>query len=272
MDPKDPQQNQPDQNHSHSGVRKNANFEFLNQAIQEGEEAQSVPVTDLEVTSASVSKRKRRWMLGCLGTSAISTAIGIGVLSQCGFGWRKVRTFVAGLIFDPFFDDVDSPKQKKPSGGNRYSVQTEKLKNEDEYREFVDSLKLQYISASEVIQPHRNILNGVKNELPPKKYWKRISETLKVADAIRAELGVPLKTINSAYRSPDYNAECRGASQSYHTRNMALDLVFACSSKEAAIAAKKLRSKGIFKGGIGVYSSFIHIDTRGKNANWGISV
>ena len=111
--------------------------------------------------------------------------------------------------------------------------------------------------------------------------WKNVkkheeaadTDRVELADALIAELGVPLKMINSAYRSPKYNAACPGAaSKSYHTRNMALDLMFECCPKDAAKAAKKLRSRGEFKGGIGVYSSFIHIDTRGKNADWGMPV
>ena len=144
---------------------------------------------------------------------------------------------------------------------------------EDEYPEVLAGLELKHIRPEEVIRPHRNIRSGVQNELPPEKYWKRIKPTLELADALIAELGVPLKMINSAYRSPKYNAACPGAaSKSYHTRNMALDLMFECCPKDAAKAAKKLRSRGEFKGGIGVYSSFIHIDTRGKNADWGMPV
>ena len=72
------------------------------------------------------------------------------------------------------------------------------------YREYIDSLGLKNISASTLIRPHRNVLNGVKNELPPKRYWKRIKATLEVVDALQDELGVPLRMINSAYRSPKY--------------------------------------------------------------------
>lgn len=30
-----------------------------------------------------------------------------------------------------------------------------------------------------------------------------------------------------------------------------------------------MRDAGAFTGGIGVYQSFVHVDTRGKNANFG---
>lgn len=211
--------------------------------------------------------RSRRWMLHSFTASMVLIGLGVGVLKVCDQAWEKVKSFARSVIPDPFFED---PAPKKPKGKNVYGFQNEKLENEDEYNAFIASLELKYISPWEVVRPHRNILNGVKNELPPKKYWDRLSETLKVADAIREELGVPLKVINSAYRSPDYNTECSGAvANSYHTKNLALDLVYACSTEEAAKAARKLRDEGLFKGGIGIYSTFIHIDTRGRNANWG---
>ena len=199
------------------------------------------------------------------------------------YGWSHVRQFGISLIPEPIVDELreleeqilpdSKPKPATKKSDSTYSVQTGKLENEDEYREYIEKLDLKYITAAEVIRPHRNIRDGVKNQLPPKRYWYRIKKTLQVADTLRGELGVPLKMINSAYRCPDYNSACSGAvANSYHTKNMALDLVFACPPKEAAKAAKKLRSNGKFRGGIGVYSSFIHIDTRGRNADWGMSV
>jgi len=99
--------------------------------------------------------------------------------------------------------------------------------------------------------------------------WKRLAPTLKIADQIRHDLGTELVCINSAYRSPEYNAICSGAaSRSYHMKNCALDLVFACGPEKAAASASKLRDAGAFRGGIGTYSGFIHIDTRGHNATW----
>jgi len=50
--------------------------------------------------------------------------------------------------------------------------------------------------------------------------------------------------------------------------NRALDLVFAGGPAEAAETAKELREEGFFRGGIGTYTSFVHIDTRGRNATW----
>ena len=137
------------------------------------------------------------------------------------------------------------------------------------YAEFIDSLGLRYITASEVIRPHWSDINGVRNELPPRELWCMLPPALRVADEMRARLGVPLLKITSAYRSPKYNRLIPGASnRSYHMRNQALDLVFACSARKSTAVARQLRSEGMFRGGIGQYSTFVHLDTRGYNASW----
>jgi hypothetical protein len=143
------------------------------------------------------------------------------------------------------------------------------LPNSDEYAAFLNSLNLRYITAEEIIRPHRNIRKGVANNLPPEHMWKRLIPTLKIADQIRHDLRTELVCINSAYRSPEYNAVCSGAaSRSYHMKNCALDLIFSSGPEKASMAASKLRDSGAFRGGIGTYSGFIHIDTRGHNATW----
>jgi len=139
-----------------------------------------------------------------------------------------------------------------------------------EYEAFLLSLGLRYIKPSELLRPHFNIRGAVSNSLPPKELWRNMTPTLKVADELRQLLGVRLETIASAYRSPAYNAACAGAaSHSYHMQNRALDLVYDCSPQQVAEAARSLRNQGIFRGGIGRYPGFTHIDTRGKNADWG---
>ena len=146
-----------------------------------------------------------------------------------------------------------------------YHVATEA----EAYAEFINSLGLRYITAAEVIRPHWSDVNGVRNELPPRELWPMLPATLRMADEMRARLEVPLLKITSAYRSPKYNRQIAGsASRSYHTRNQALDLVFACSSSKATAVARQLRNEGKFKGGIGQYSTFVHLDTRGYNASW----
>lgn len=145
------------------------------------------------------------------------------------------------------------------------------LPGEKEYGEFLETLELRHISKHEVFSAHRRCRNGVRNTLPPRELWRQIRPTLILADGLRNRLGVPLTHIASAYRCPDYNSQCPGAAKfSQHIQNRALDIVFACPSAEAFSEAIRMRAEGLFRGGLGLYSSFIHIDTRGSNATWGV--
>lgn len=143
------------------------------------------------------------------------------------------------------------------------------LAYEDQYADFLSGLGLRHLSPTEIIKPHRGTMRGVANSLPPRQLWKQLAPTLKAADEIRERLGVPLCRITSAYRAPDYNAVIPGAVRnSYHTRNQALDLVYYCSPRKAYAMALKLRAEGFFRGGVGLYPTFIHLDTRGWAATW----
>lgn len=111
--------------------------------------------------------------------------------------------------------------------------------------------------------------NGVKNSQPPSDLWEKIVPTLRVVDDLRDHLGRPI-VITSSYRSPAYNSQCPGASpNSFHKQFIALDIVVAGTSPEDVFDILEVwRGKGKFKGGLGLYDDFVHIDTRGTNATW----
>lgn len=93
--------------------------------------------------------------------------------------------------------------------------------------------------------------------------------TLRVVDRVSTAMNVPIHEIVSAYRSPSYNSRCQGAKTgSYHQVNVAVDVKFDTSARNVTRATRTLRDHGLFKGGVGSYSSFTHIDTRGTNVNW----
>jgi hypothetical protein len=108
-----------------------------------------------------------------------------------------------------------------------------------------------------------------KNTRPPRKLWENIGPTIKVLDQLRARLGAPIRILN-VYRSPAYNACIGGAPQSEHMNFRAVDFMAEGNSRPADWA-RLLRSmrddEGLFHGGVGLYSSFVHVDT-GRTRDW----
>jgi hypothetical protein len=138
-----------------------------------------------------------------------------------------------------------------------------------EYFRYLHSLKLKRVCPKQVIENHARSKGSVWNAIPPKQWWRRMGYTLRVVDRIALELNVSKVVVTSAYRCPKYNARIPGAkSGSYHQANVAADVVFPVSASKVAATARNLRERGLFKGGVGAYRGFTHIDTRGTNANW----
>jgi uncharacterized protein YcbK (DUF882 family) len=148
-----------------------------------------------------------------------------------------------------------------------------------DFEAFVDSLGLRYFKGKEFTPYWSRKRGGVMNSVPPRTLWQNILPTLLVADELRHRIGSPC-TVNSSYRSPAYNKAVGGEKASYHMKFMALDLTFAKGSAEdwhsQAVALRGHRfvlpDGRVFpwRGGIGLYpkSNFIHIDTRGYDADW----
>ena len=109
------------------------------------------------------------------------------------------------------------------------------------------------------------------NTDPDPRLYPNVVPLVNALDKIRSEIDAPIKLI-SVYRSPAYNRNIGGATSSRHMQFDAADFVAlgptAGNSDRWQKIAKKLRANGEFQGGIGVYDSFVHIDTRGSNADW----
>lgn len=91
------------------------------------------------------------------------------------------------------------------------------------------------------------------------------TDLVDILQKIRLHFGKPV-TINSAYRTPTKNKAVGGETYSQHLYGRAADIkVSGVSPKSVAAYAEKLLPK---KGGIGIYSTFTHIDTRNTRARW----
>jgi hypothetical protein len=137
------------------------------------------------------------------------------------------------------------------------------------YASYIDSLRLQNITTQQVISAHAKKRGPVWNSMPPRRAWRSIGPTLKLLDKVSQELNVPVTEVVSVFRNPPYNARCPGAqSNSWHLRNYAVDVKMGAKPSAVSAMARRLRARGNFRGGVGHYPDFTHIDTRGTNADW----
>ncbi|HEY5793279.1 MAG TPA: D-Ala-D-Ala carboxypeptidase family metallohydrolase [Chthoniobacterales bacterium] len=137
------------------------------------------------------------------------------------------------------------------------------------YALFLNRLSLRRISIKQIVAAHAKKHGRVANMIPPKALWGNIRKTLKVVDQLSVRMGEPVTEVVSMYRCPSYNATCPGAKRnSYHLVNNAMDVRMDCPPRKVAAMAREMRAANLFQGGVGRYSGFTHIDTRGKNADW----
>lgn len=140
---------------------------------------------------------------------------------------------------------------------------------EKEYAKFIDSLNLRHFKGREFVAYARRRNSGGQAGVPPRHLWKSIVPTIQVIDQLRAYYGKAI-TITSAYRSPGYNKACGGVKASQHMKFTALDIQVSGIRPHVIFnRLKRWRDAGVFKGGLGKYSTFVHIDTRGSNSTWG---
>lgn len=91
-------------------------------------------------------------------------------------------------------------------------------------------------------------------------------ELIETLEKIRDYFNAPV-IINSGYRTPSWNSKVNGASNSYHCKGMAADIVVkGQSSREVAKYADKIMEQG----GIIRHTNFTHIDVREKKYRKGV--
>ena len=91
-------------------------------------------------------------------------------------------------------------------------------------------------------------------------------DLLTLLEAIRSEAGDKAITINSAYRTQSHNQAVGGVWNSQHVQGKAADIVVEDTDPLTVgqIAEYILGNRG----GIGVYQTFTHVDTRAKKSRW----
>lgn len=86
-----------------------------------------------------------------------------------------------------------------------------------------------------------------------------------VLQKIRNHFAKPV-IINSAYRNDAYNKKVGGADYSQHKYGTAADI--SISGVSPATIAAYVETIMPNMGGIGIYSSFVHVDVRADRARW----
>lgn len=138
----------------------------------------------------------------------------------------------------------------------------------ESFVEYIDRQGFKHFRGKELTGYFEKWRGDVQNSYPPRALWPNFVPTLRVVDDIRRVLGCPVR-ITSSYRSPAYNKAVAGAPLSFHQKFVAADIQCdGATPHEVWKIACSMRNKGMFKGGIGLYNTFVHIDTRGVNADW----
>jgi len=171
-------------------------------------------------------------------------------------------------MFKRFYKWI-STKLKKQSPGAPETIAS----SAGTFSEGFQKLRLQHFTAREFLTlgaGHYNTRSrgyGLNNH-PPRVLWAKLYQLARVLDEIRERLNEPIK-LHSVYRSERYNAAIGGAPISRHKLGQAADISCPTKSSTALWAVCiQARRDEIFEGGIGLYDTFVHIDIRGKRANW----
>ena len=105
----------------------------------------------------------------------------------------------------------------------------------------------------------------------PRTLWANLQRLMERLETLRSALGDAPITIVSGYRSPAYNERLRQddpagvAKDSQHLYATAADIrVRGCTPQQVYEQADAIFADG----GVGRYSSFVHVDVRGKRARW----
>lgn len=103
----------------------------------------------------------------------------------------------------------------------------------------------------------------------PGELMDNVSELAKNLQVLREHVSKPVSII-SGYRSPTYNKKIGGARRSQHMSAKAADIkIKDLTPAEIKDIIVSLIKEGKMKsGGIGLYTTFVHYDVRGRNARW----
>ena len=103
----------------------------------------------------------------------------------------------------------------------------------------------------------------------PEELMENVVELAQNLQVLRDHIGKPINII-SGYRSPSYNRKIGGARRSQHMSAKAADIKIKglTPAEIKDIIVELVKSGEMKSGGIGLYTTFVHYDVRGRNARW----
>jgi len=103
----------------------------------------------------------------------------------------------------------------------------------------------------------------------PGEYMDNVQLLADNLQIIREEINKPMILI-SGYRSPEYNKSIGSRPTSQHRLAKAADIVIKDVSPVELwkVILRLIKEKRIHSGGVGLYTTFVHYDVRGRNARW----
>lgn len=106
--------------------------------------------------------------------------------------------------------------------------------------------------------------------LLPAKFIKNALKVCENLEILRAVFDAPI-VVTCCYRSEAHNKKVRGVKNSQHLTASAIDFNVKKTDTHHVYETllSLIKSGKMQKGGVGLYSNFVHYDARGFNARWG---
>lgn len=103
----------------------------------------------------------------------------------------------------------------------------------------------------------------------PEEVKANLSILAQQLEVLRSHFGKPI-TVTSGYRSEAHNLRIGGEKNSFHVKGMAADIKI--EGVKPYVVAKQIEmlidAGKMIQGGVGIYSTWIHYDFRGKKIRW----
>ena len=208
---------------------------------------------------------------GDFSNEAMSQQCGAAVLLKALHEKEKVPDLGLDLVAEDETDQPDSSADIRPVVSHHQPNIDNNVPSGNAFEEFFK----QNLPDVRHFEWHEFLIKGASNASkplntdPPSELWPNAIALARVLEAFRNAVGEQV-ILTSVYRSPAYNEAIGGSNRSQHMAFTAADFQVSGggSTGDWADILKQLRERGLFEGGIGIYNSFVHVDTRGSRADW----